>query len=283
MANIKTVLLTGSSTGIGKETALALAKWGHTVVMVSRDPARAKAAQEAIKAEVMGSQIESIPADLSLMSEVRRVATEVKNRFPKIDVLINCAAIVTEKRQVTSEGIEQTFATNVVGNVLLVHELTEKLKASAPSRIVNFYGGNAKTIDFDDLQSAKGKFSGWNAYGQSKLCIGLLTVEQARRFADTKVTVNCAWPGIVNTEGMRSLTGGMKAFAILTRPLMRTPAEGTQTPMYVALSPDLEGVNGKFYGTMFGDGKKELVPPPVATDPEAAKRLYAICEKLAGL
>src|SRR5205814_270892 len=125
-------------------------------------------------------------------------------------------------------------------------------------------------IHFDDLQSEKGRFNGWNAYGQSKLCVALLTVEMARRFEGSGVTVNCAWPGIVNTEGIRALRGAMGFMTLLMRPLMRSPQQGAMPPLYLATAPELERVTGKFFGSMSGDGRKEMPVPEVARDLAAA-------------
>ena len=146
--------------------------------------------------------------------------------------------------------------------------------------MVNFFGGISAIVDFENLQSDHGAFNGWNAYGQTKNCVALLTIELAKRFAGSGITVNGAWPGLVNTEGMRAMQGMMGVMTLLMRPLMRSSEQGARTPVFVATAPELEGVTGKFFGTMFGEGKKELVVTPAARDPASAKRLHELCEKL---
>ena len=275
--SVKTILITGASSGIGRETARALARKGHAVVVVGRDRARTEAIRAEISADGRG---DGIVADLSLMSEVRRVASEVKAGVPRLDVLMHCAAVVPPRREVTAEGLETAFATNVLAPFVLTEELLPLLRASAPSRVVMFYGGNHDHANLDDLQSERGKFVGWNAYGQTKVCTALLTVELARRLAGSGVTVNAAWPGIVNTEGMRAMPGTMAIMTFFMRPLMRSSAAGARTPVYVATAPELETVSGKCFGTMFGDGKAEMKLPAGATDPAQAQQLWAECERL---
>lgn len=272
----KIAVVTGASTGIGKELARALVKQGHRVFMVSRDPGRAAAALEEVKTS--GAKVESIVADLSLLSEARRLVSEVKSRTQRLDLLINNAAVVPNERKVSSEGFESVFATNVLSVFALTVGLEALLAAAAPSRVINFYGGNHRDVHLDDLQSERGEYNGWNAYGQSKLCDALLTLELSKRLQAKKITVNAAWPGIVNTEGMRALGGSMKWFSILMRSFMRSPAEGAKTALWLATSSEVEGVTGKTFGTMFGDGKKEVELPPDAKDPEKAKKLFEICE-----
>lgn len=274
----RVAVVTGASTGIGREVAHGLARQGYRVMMVSRDPGRAAAALEQVKKS--GPKVESIVADLSLLSEARRVVQEVKARTQRLDLLINNAAIVPGERKVTAEGFEAAFATNVLSVFALTVGLEELLAAAAPSRVVNFYGGNHTTVDFENLQGDRGKYDGWAAYGQTKICDALLTGEFARRLAEKKVAVNAAWPGIVDTEGMRAIPGQMKWFALFMRPFMRSSSQGAKTPLWLATSAEVAGVTGKAFGTMFGDGKKELVLPPDAVDPAKAQRLYGICEKI---
>jgi NAD(P)-dependent dehydrogenase (short-subunit alcohol dehydrogenase family) len=281
---MKTALVTGASAGIGLEIAKGLARSGHHVLMISRDPSRSASAAGIVRSVAKdGAVISAIAADLSSLAEVRRAAAEARGLAPKLDVLVSCAAIVPREREVTADGLESAFATNVVAPLVLVHELEGPLAAAAPSRVVSFYGGNHRTIDFDDLQSAKGRYNGWNAYGQSKLCVALLTIEMARRLGASGITVTCAWPGIVNTEGIRGLRGSIGFMTLLMRPLMKTPEQGAATALWLATAPDLERTRGKVYGAMFGDPTRELTVPPVAKDPEAARRLYEICERLGGI
>jgi NAD(P)-dependent dehydrogenase (short-subunit alcohol dehydrogenase family) len=279
---MKTYVVTGASAGIGRETAQALARDGHRVLMVSRDPARAAAALEQVKAQATG-EVASLTADLSLVSQTRRVAKELRGVLQRLDALVLNAAVVPAKRTVTAEGLELALATNVLSPLVLTHELLPLLKASAPSRVVTFHGGNEHTLDLDDLQAERGWPSGFKAYGRTKLMLAMVTVELARRLAGTGVTVNSAWPGIVNTEGMRAMPGAMGLMTLLMRPFMRTPAQGALTPLFVATAPELEGVSGRFYGSMRGDGRAQMPVPEVAADAAACAKLYETCARLAGV
>jgi NAD(P)-dependent dehydrogenase (short-subunit alcohol dehydrogenase family) len=281
---MKTALVTGASSGIGREVAKGLARSGHHVVLLSRDPVRSAAALEEVRgAAAPGVAVVNVTADLSSLADVRRAAADVKRHAERLELLVNCAAVVPTKRIVTPEGFESAFATNVLAPLVLVHELKGFLTKAAPARVVNFFGGNEKKLDFDDLQSEQGRYDGWRAYGRSKLCVALLTIELARRLVAVGVTANAAWPGIVNTEGIRAMQGVMGLMMLLWRPLMRTPEAGAATPLWLCTEPALERVSGKCFGSMFGDGRKELQLPPAARDLEAAKRLYETCERLAKL
>jgi NAD(P)-dependent dehydrogenase (short-subunit alcohol dehydrogenase family) len=279
---MKTILVTGASTGIGKEIARALARDGHRVVMVSRDPTRAAAALDEVKATAKG-EVLSLTADLSLLSEARRVAKETAAKLDRLDALVLNAAVVPPKRVVTSENLESTLSTNVLSPLALISELLPLLKASAPSRVVTFYGGNERALDVDDLQAEKGSPSAFTRYGRTKLMTAMVTVELARRLQGTGVAANCAFPGIVNTEGMRAMPGAMGIMTFLMRPMMRTPEQGAQTPIYVATAPALDGVSGKFFGSMSGDGRVEMAAPEVARDAAACTKLYEACARLAGV
>jgi NAD(P)-dependent dehydrogenase (short-subunit alcohol dehydrogenase family) len=280
---MKTVIVTGASTGIGRETAHALARDGHRVVMVSRDKGRAETALAQVRADAKG-EVTSHIADLSLMSDVRRLAAELSSTLTRLDALVLNAAVIPPKRAATSEGLEVALATNALAPLLLTHLLLPLLKASAPSRVVTFFGGNEREgWDFVDLQHEQSAPSGFTLYGRSKLVVAMLTVELARRLEGTGVTVNAAWPGVVWTEGMRAMPGAMGIMVWLMRPMMRTPQQGTQTPVFVATSPALEQVSGRFYGTMFGDGRKEMPAPDLTRDAALAAKVYEACAKLAGV
>jgi NAD(P)-dependent dehydrogenase (short-subunit alcohol dehydrogenase family) len=251
--------------------------------MLSRDPDRAAAALRQVRAVAAPNvAVSALTADLSSVREARRAADEVKRQATRLDVLVNCAAVIPKRRELTAEGFELAFATNVLAPVVLVHQLREQLAVAAPSRVVNFYGGNERAFDIEDLQSEKGRYDGWRAYGRSKLMVALITIELARRMMAAGVTVNAAWPGIVNTEGIRAMTGPMGLLTLLMRPIMRSPEQGARTPLWLATAPELERVSGKVFGSFSGDGKKELTVPEPARDLEAATRLYETCERLAG-
>jgi NAD(P)-dependent dehydrogenase (short-subunit alcohol dehydrogenase family) len=271
-------VVTGASTGIGREVALGLGKSGYRVLMVSRDPGRAAAALDLVKAA--GGQAESLVADLSLLSEARKVVAEVKARTSAVKLLIHSAAVVPAERRVSGEGHESAFACNTLAPFLLTRELTPLLEAARPSRVIFFYGGNHTEVHFDDLESAQGKYDGWDAYGQTKLCNAMLTFELAQKLKDKGIVVNLAWPGIVNTEGMRALPGRMKWFGLFMRPFMKSPAQGAMTPLWLATAPETQSITGKAFGTFRGDGKAELTVAEVARNPANAARLYDECERL---
>jgi NAD(P)-dependent dehydrogenase (short-subunit alcohol dehydrogenase family) len=274
----KVAVVTGASTGIGREIALGLSWDGYKVLMVSRDPGRAAAALEAVTKG--GGEAESIVADLSLVSDARRVAAEVKAKTDALQVLLHCAAVVPSERKVSAEGHKTTFACNTLAPYLLTRELAPLLQPGA--RVVFFHGGNIQGFTLDDLESAKPPYDGWAAYSRTKHHNVLMTFEYARRLAEKKVLVNGAWPGIVNTEGMRALPGRMKWFGLLMRPLMRTPAQGARMPLWLATSDEVDGITGKVYGTMFGDGRKEVTLIPELKDPKNAEKLFEACEKATG-
>jgi len=279
---MKTAVVTGASTGIGREVAKGLARAGYHVLLASRDPERSVAALEHVRAAAApGVSVVGVTADLSSLAETRKAAEQVKRDAGQLDVLVNCAAVVPQKRTVTAEGFEAAFATNVLSPVVLVHELKGLLSKGPSSRIVNFYGGNEKTFDFDDLQAEKGAYDGFKQYGRTKLQVALLTIEMARRLVGAGITANAAWPGVVNTEGMRALKGVMGFMMLLFRPMMRTAEQGAATALWLAMDPGVERVSGKVFGSMRGDFRQEVALPPAASDLEAAKRLYETCERLA--
>ncbi len=276
----KNCVVTGASGGIGKEIARGLAAAGHAVTLVGRDRGRTQAAADDVRTTT-GREVHVVLADLSLMSEVRRAAAELAEALPKLDVLIHNAAVVPTTRKVTSEGIEEAFATNVLAPFLLTQLLTPSLERAAPSRVIAFYGGGQPNFDIDDLQSERGKYDGWNAYVQTKNACVALTRAWSARLAPKKIFANAVLPGLVNTAGMRALPGRMQFFSILFRPFMRTPAQGARTPIWAATSPDLDGVSGKVFGSIVGDWKQEATRfPPAVKDDAIATRLYETCEAL---
>jgi NAD(P)-dependent dehydrogenase (short-subunit alcohol dehydrogenase family) len=279
---MKTFVVTGASQGIGREISKALARDGHQVVMLSRDPQRAAAALEQVRAVAKG-QVDSLTGDLSLMSEARRLANEVQAKLSRLDALVLSASMIPQARTVTAEGLETALATNVLAPVVLTTALLPLLKSSAPSRVVTFYGGNERGMNVGDLQSAQGSPNGFTLYGRSKLVLSAVTITLAQRLAGSGVTVNSAWPGIVLTDTLRTFRGAMGVMMFLMRPLMRTPEQGAQTPLFLATAPELEQVSGKFYGTMFGDGRKEMPTPDIARDAAQAAQVYEACLKLAGV
>jgi NAD(P)-dependent dehydrogenase (short-subunit alcohol dehydrogenase family) len=250
--NGKTVLITGATNGIGKEMARALAKQGAAVVIVGRSRERTAATAQAICAETPAAQVDTLLADLSSLAEVRALAAAFRQRHGRLDVLINNAGAFFQQRQETADGFELTFALNHLSYFLLTTLLLDMLQASgrpgAAARIINVSSSahQASALNFDDLHSRQ-KYAGFSAYGRSKLANVLFTYELARRLTGQPVTANAMHPGFVAT-GFASNNGGifklaMKALA----PLALTPEKGAQTGIYLASSPEVEGVTGKYF------------------------------------
>ncbi|MDA4112520.1 MAG: SDR family oxidoreductase [Thaumarchaeota archaeon] len=274
----KVCLVTGASSGIGEATAEGLGALGASVVAVMRDKSpKAESAMRKIEAGSRdgGGSVSAMYADLSSQSSIRRLAQDFEKRFDRLDVLINNAGVSPWKRHTTTDGLELTFAVNVLAPFLLANLLLGRLKASAPSRIVNVSSAAAGgTIEFDDLQGEK-KYSMFAAYGKSKLALNVLTVELARRLQGTGVTANFLHPGVVRTNLARDMNPVAQALTSLVKPFMASPKKGSRTSIYVATAPELEGVSGKYFS-----GGKEATAPKGSYDGAAAKRLWEVCEQL---
>jgi len=280
--NGKICLVTGASSGIGKATALGLAKLGATVVMVCRDAARGDAALSKIKRKSGSRSVDLLLADLSSQEAIRRLASEYKSKYQQLHVLINNAGVYYTKRHVTVDGLEAMFAVNYLARFLLTHLLLDIIKQSVPARIINVAGAyHAKgKIDFDDLQGEK-DFEGQRANHQSKLADVLFTYELARRLEGTGVTVNCLHPGMVATDLIdkdKDFPVFFKYLYKLSRPLMKSPAKGAETSIYLASSPEVEGITGQYFVN-----KKIAQSSPESHDPQLAQRLWEVSEKLANL
>ena len=274
----KTCLVTGANGGIGYETARALAKKGARIVMVARNEGRGTSAQQSIAGET-GAEVDLILGDLSLVEETKRVSREVKERCSRLDVLINNAGGAYAKRVVTSEGLHDTFALNVLAPFVLTLELLDLLKASAPARIVNVSSSAHKggKIDFDNLQHEK-KYARMRAYSNTKLALNLFTFELAKRLNGTGVTCNAVNPGFVTTQPSYA-TRFEILFMKLLSPFGRTPEQGAIPSVFVASAPELDGVTGKYF-----DPKCRTVGASVASyDEVLATRLWKKAEELTGV
>ncbi len=278
----KVILITGATNGIGKATATELARLGATVVITARDLAKGHATLEEIRSKTGNSKLDLLLADLSSQAEVRRLAAEFKTKYSRLDVLINNAGGYFDTRTTTIDGLEYTFAFNHLAYFLLTNLLLDVLKGSAPSRIVNVSSdaqAGAK-LNFDDLQGEK-RYS-FAAYGQSKLANVMFTYELARRLEGTGVSANVLHPGLVSTGfGSNSksvLMRGMMGLIGLFKPFMLPPERGAQTSVYLASSPEVEGVSGKYF-----DKKQAKPSNPVSYDQAAQKRLWDISAELTKL
>ena len=199
----KLALITGATAGIGKETALGIAKTGAKVVLIGRSKAKCEEVAEEIKRAANNENIEFLVADLFSLAEIRRVADEFKSKYDHLEILVNNAGAIFDKREVTVDGFEKTFALNHLSYFLLTNLLLDVIKQSEPARIVSVSSVAhtfASEIDFDDLQFERRSYSGFGVYGASKLMNILFTYELARRLKDTKITANCLHPGGVATH-----------------------------------------------------------------------------------
>lgn len=245
----KTVLITGGTGGIGRATAIRLASMGARVGIVGRNLGRAQRAAAEICSESGNAVVDAFGADMSSQAEVRRLARDVLVAYPRIDVLINNVGGFWSHRHVTADGLERTFALNHLAPFLLTSLLLDRLIASAPARIVTVSSGaqSMGTIAFDDLMGER-KYSGQQAYNQSKLANVMFTYELARRLAGTGVTATALHPGMTNTSF--SAEDPSRLFAPLVmvmRPFMKKPERAADTPVYLASSPAADGLTGEFF------------------------------------
>lgn len=274
-------LITGGTNGIGRVTALAMAKTGMRVFIVARNAAKAETVRADIVRESGNPHIELLIGNLESLADVKRVAAEFLTKKIPLHLLINNAGVVNGSRQVTADGFEGMFGVNHLAPFLLTLLLLPALKTAAPARIVNVASDAhrfVKGLDFDDLQSEKGGFPAMKKYGASKLCNLYFTRELARRLEGSGVCVNAVHPGWVAT-GLGGQNGFLgKVLTVVQKPFARSPAQGAACSIYVATSADLEGVNGHYYYDC-----KEHRPSRAACDDNAAKRLWQISEELCGV
>jgi retinol dehydrogenase 14 len=275
----RTVLVTGGTSGIGRATALGLATMGAHLAITGRDRGRTEGAAREIGA-AGGGQVDVFVADLSSQGEVRRLADEVLQRLSRIDVLVNNVGGYWNTRHVTPDGLEHTFALNHLAPFLLTHLLLDRLKQSAPARVVTVasHAQALGRIDFDDLQGER-SYSGARAYNQSKLANVLFTYELARRLRATSVTANALHPGVVNTSFGADDPAGIQRLVIpFIRPFMKSPSQGAATSIHLASAPDLAQVTGHFFANSTLKRSAER-----SYDEAAAARLWQVSADLVGL
>ncbi len=271
----KVVVVTGANAGIGKAAALALARMGARVGMVSRSRERGETARADVVRESGSAAVELFLADLSAQGEVRRLAAEIRERCGRLDVLVNNAAVYTRERTLSPDGIELQFAVNHLAPFLLTGLLLDLLERSAPARVVTVSSEAHRPVhlDWDDLQGER-RYLGLRAYGAAKLANLLFTRELARRMAGRGVTANAVHPGVVATE---LLFGGWGPLRLLRR-FMRTPEQGARVVVRLASAPELEGVTGRYFRD-----EREIRPSAAALDDDAARRLWRLSAELTGL
>ena len=276
----KTVLVTGATGGIGRATAIGLAQLGARVGITGRDLARAEASAADIRATTNNTAVDAFAADLSSQTEVRRLAREVLDRYPRLDVLVNNVGGFWAHRHVSADGLEHTLALNHLAPFLLTMLLLDRLKASAPARIVSVASGahTAGRLDFNDLQGEQ-KYSGQRAYNASKLANVMFTYELARRLHGSGVTATVLHPGVVRTAfGAEDQAAFFTIMSPLIRPFLKTTTQGAATSIYLASSVQVEGLTGQYFAN-----RKPKKSSASSYDRAAARRLWQASADLVGL
>jgi retinol dehydrogenase 14 len=265
----KVVLITGSTDGIGRQTAVEIAALGATVIVHGRNPARAKLVVEEISSSTGNRNVDLMIADLSSLRQVRELAAEVQRRYDRLDVLLNNAGVFMNERVLTEDGFETTYAVNHLAPFLLTNLLLDLLKKSAPSRIitVSSVAHTRGRIDFENLQSEK-TFGGYYAYALTKLANVLFTYQLARRLEGTGVTANCLHPGVVGTKLLRA---GFNMPGASTE-------DAAEVLLHLAASPEVEHVTGKYF-----QNRISISSSPVTYDEALQRELWKVSQKQTGL
>ncbi|XP_041829770.1 retinol dehydrogenase 13-like isoform X1 [Melanotaenia boesemani] len=283
--NGKTVVITGANTGIGKETAQELAERGGRIIMGCRNMEKCEAAAKEIRGNTLNPHVYAHHLDLASIKSIREFAERIKQEEERVDILINNAGVMRCPAWKTEDGFDMQFGVNHLGHFLLTNLLLEKLKESAPSRVINLtsLAHIIGKIDFEDLNWEKKKFDTKQAYCQSKLANVLFTRELAKRLQGTGVTVNAVHPGVVATElgrhtGLHQSQFSNSVLSPFFSLLVKSPQLGAQPSIYLAVSEEMEGVTGQYYDVM-----TEKEPAPQALDDETARRLWQVSSRLVGL
>ena len=266
----KLCLVTGANSGIGLATATKLARMGAHVVMVCRNAARGETAREQIRQLTGNHQVDLLQADLADLSQVRGVAADYQARYPRLDVLIHNAGLMKKRREVSADGHELQLAVHFLAPFLLTHALRNALEAAPAARVVSVASmlhrfGN---LDFDDLHAAR-RYSMWRQYGASKLATIVFTYELARRLENTNITANCLHPGVIGSN--------IESNPRWLRPFLASPETGARTPVYLASSPELEGITGRYFIACSPRDSS-----PASRNPAVARQLWQVGEDLTG-
>ncbi len=272
----KTVVVTGANQGIGKVSALELAKLGADVVLVCRNADKGRAAVEEIRAAAPASKIDLVVADFASLSDVWRAADEILAIHPRLDVLLNNAGLIVPTRRETVDGLEETFAVNHLAPFLLTTRLLDALRSSPSARVVTVSSTahRGATMNWDDLQSTR-RYRSFKAYGQSKLANILFTYELANRVKGSTVTANTLHPGVIASGFGQSYPGWLSAVIGIAKPFMLSNADGAKTSIFLASSPEVEDVSGKYF-----DKCRAVKSNEASYDVESQKRLWTISEEL---
>ena len=263
----KTILITGSTDGIGKQTALELAEMDARVILHGRSKSRVKLVLQEIAQKTGNDQLDPVIADLSSLQQVRTMSAEIRQKFKRLDVLINNAGVAMKNPEISTDGYEMTFAVNHLAVFALTLLLQDLLTQSAPSRIVNVSSmAHSSALNFDNLADPR-HFDGWEVYQQSKLCNILFSYELAERLQDQGVTVNCLHPGVIDTKLLKVNFGGGSPVT-----------EGSRKLVYLATAPELATVSGKYF-----ENNRPTRSAEISYDLDTRKRLWNVSEKLCGL
>ena len=265
--NDKTIFVTGSTDGIGKQAAIELAGMGARVILHGRNTSKVRQVMQEIERNTGNSQLDCSAADLSSLQQVRTMAAEIRRKYSRLDVLINNAGVAVKELEFSEDGYELTFAVNHLAAFALTLPLLELLKHGAPSRIINVSSMvHSSSLDWNHLVEPR-SFDGWEAYCQSKLCNILFTYELAERLKDQGVTVNCMHPGVIGTKLLRVNFGGGSPVS-----------EGSRKLVYLATAPELAGVTGKYF-----TDNRETPSAEITYSPEIRDKLWRYSEELCGM
>ena len=277
----KTALITGTNSGLGKATAIGLAKLGATVVMVCRNQKQGEIARNDIIKESGNALVDLMVADLSSQQAIRHLVQNFLSRYQYLHILVNNVGGSFPVRKSSVDGIEYSLALNHLASFLLTNHLLDILKASAPSRIINVGTRLNTAMDFEDLQFKKRPYRGLEAYSQSKLGNIHFTYELARQLEGTGVTVNCVHPGVFKSslgkdEGPEPLL--WRLAGMVGQFVLPNASRAAERILYLAVSPEVEGISGKYFGN-----RQPLISPPQTYDMSANRRLWEISAALTGL
>jgi NAD(P)-dependent dehydrogenase (short-subunit alcohol dehydrogenase family) len=267
-------VITGATRGIGRATAEGLVRLGATVVLIARRRDDGIRVSRELAGDAGSPDV--VVADLSSQASIRTAAQELRDRYPRLHVLINNAAVIPRNREITVDGLEMQFAVNHLAYFLLTSLLLTPLRAGIPSRVINVSSGahSGARLDFDDLQSERG-YSATRAYGRTKLANILFTYELARRLRGTGVTANCLHPGVIDTQLLADFMGSPGTRSGGARSFGASAESGAESSIFLASSPDVERVTGKYF-----DDRRERRSSPESYDEAAARRLWSISEEL---